>query len=280
MSRNIKSSISSPRQAAFTLVELLVVTGLIAVMAALAGPALVAIKGGEDMTKNAYDIAGLLEQARAYAMANNTYVFVGLEEVDASRTASVVPQLPGTGRVAVAVIASKDGTRDYDVTNGNLSIPPFVDQNGNPVSTGTNFVAISKLMYFENTHLASAGVLNGPSVAVNSSGSVGSGRMERPAIVANDCILANGSDCVTAFAWPLGIAYNSNSAQYNFGTVVNFDPQGVARLQTANNADAIGQYMEIGLEPAHGNVVQQTPPSNVAVIQIDAMTGATHIYRP
>jgi prepilin-type N-terminal cleavage/methylation domain-containing protein len=260
----------APRRVhAFTLIELLVVTGLIAIMAGLAGPALVAIKGGQDVTKTAYDISGILDQARAYAMANNTYVYVGMEEVDGSKNSSITPQLSGVGRVALAVVASDDGTSD-------------IDQNGNLVITGTNFTAISKVLLLEGTHLAAAGVLNGSSVAVNSDGSVGAGRMKRPAISTDYFVLASGtsSGAGAQFPWPLGATYNSSAARYNFNTVIDFDPQGVARIQTAGNSNTIGQYMEIGLLPAHGNVAPRTVPPNVAAIQIDAMTGATSIYRP
>src|SRR5438105_3601842 len=102
---------------AFTLVELLVVVAIIVMLMALAVPAFNAIKGGRDLTSAAYDIAGTFEQARAYAVANHTYAWVGIGEFDASKAASLAPQVSGTGRVAIVVVASKDGTRGYDVTN-------------------------------------------------------------------------------------------------------------------------------------------------------------------
>ena len=85
--------------------------------------------------KAAYDISGVIEQARSYAMANNTYVFVGLAEVDASNAESAAGQQSGTGRVVLAAAGSKDGTRNF---------------------AATNLVALSKIRRFDNLHLADA----------------------------------------------------------------------------------------------------------------------------
>src|ERR1700678_672955 len=85
------------RRAAFTLVELLVVVGVIVLMMTLAIPAFNAIRGGTDFTSQVYDISGTLEQARAYAMANNTFVLVGIAEVSAQQSTSANPQVSGTG---------------------------------------------------------------------------------------------------------------------------------------------------------------------------------------
>src|SRR5947209_4883926 len=61
----------------FTLLELLVVIGLIAILMALVTPAFTTLKSAGDVTSAAYTIKGALEQARTYAMANNTYTWIG-----------------------------------------------------------------------------------------------------------------------------------------------------------------------------------------------------------
>src|SRR4051812_39429273 len=91
---------------AFTLLELLIVVGIIGLLLALIGPAFTTIKGGTDVTSAAYTIKGVLDTARTYAKANNTYTWVGFKEVDVSQDSSVSPQAPGTGRVAMAIVAS------------------------------------------------------------------------------------------------------------------------------------------------------------------------------
>ena len=250
----------------FTLLELLVVMAVIAIMMVLIAPAFTALKSAGDTTSAAYTISGLLEQARAYAMANNTFVWVGFKEVDASRDSSISPQIAGIGRVAIAIVASRDGTRGYDATNNSLSNPAWTNY-----ANGANLVAISKLQRLENVHLASD--LNGVSYPPPAPPS----NMARPYINLNYYVIGNAAAAsVTPFDWPLGSALNAG--QYSFQKVINFDPQGVARLQTSSNTNGIGAYMEVGLEQAHGTVVPSSP--NVAALQIDCMTGSTRKYRP
>src|SRR5438874_4222309 len=92
----------------FTLLELLIVIGIIGLLLVLIAPAFTTIKGGGDVTSAAYTIKGVLDTARTYAKANNTYTWVGFKEVDVSRDPSISPQVAGTGRLAVAIVASKD----------------------------------------------------------------------------------------------------------------------------------------------------------------------------
>ena len=252
---------------AFSLVELLVVVAIIVAIISLVVPAFNGISGGSDFTKATYDIAGTFDQARAYAMANRTYVFVGIGEFDVNQSSSASPQSSGTGRVATAVVATRDGTKHYaGLTSGqgsdwqaNYAAP------GQPEYKGGHLIAISKLQHFENLHLASS--LPAPT----------GGSMARP-VVTTQYNLGNPA-CVsqTPFTWPLGSSLGGGY-QYRFDKVIQFDPQGVARITYATNDDTIVQWMEVGLQQTHGNVV--STGSNVAVIQIDAMSGATRIYRP
>jgi prepilin-type N-terminal cleavage/methylation domain-containing protein len=95
-----RNRISAPSSRGFSLVELLVVMAILVVMLALAGPAMNALKGANDVNQAAADLSGILEQARAYAMANNTFTYVGLHQVTGNDSS-----------VKFAVFASKDGTR-------------------------------------------------------------------------------------------------------------------------------------------------------------------------
>jgi len=257
-------SFSAFSTSGFTLVELMVVIAIVVILAALIAPAFTNLKSAGDITKTVYDIAGLLDHARSYAMSNDTYVWVGFEEVDVSKDVSVTPQAPGIGRVAIAIVASRDGTRGYDATNSSLPNPAWTNYNN-----GANLVAISKLQRFENMHLATT--LNGSGNQPPTSGN-----MARPYIQSNDDVIGNASTSVTPFDWPLGSAINAG--QYSFQKVINFDPQGVARIQYATNTDGIEAYMEVGLQGTHGTAVSSAP--NVAAIQINCMTGATRMYRP
>jgi Tfp pilus assembly protein FimT len=252
------------RFSAFTLVELLVVIAIILALTLLLAPAFTSLKTAGDTTTAAYTIGGLLEQARAYAMANNTFVWVGFKEVDASKDPSISPQTIGTGRVAVALIASKDGTRGYDVIN-----PAWIANYNSGTNVVTNLVAINKLQRFENVHLSTT--LNGFGHQPPTTGN-----MARPYIQSNNYVIGNAPTSLTPFDWPLGSALDAG--QYSFKKVINFDPQGVARIQYASNTDEIRADMEVGLQQTQGINVSSSP--NVVAIQIDCMTGATRTYRP
>ena len=265
------TSASAPRRskaAGFSMVEMLIVVVMMAIVIALAFPIVNSLNGSADVTKAAYEIKGVLDQARAYAMAKNTFVWVGFFEEDGSRT-SATPASSGTGRVVIATVASRDGTRGYDVTSSSLPTPAW-----SSYSNGANFVAINKLKKLDSLHLVDFG------------GVVSSGNMARPSYPANDSIkyTLGASNCtsVTSFDWPLGSALGAG--QYSFTKVIHFDPQGIARIQRSTNADQIVQAMEIGIQPTHGSVAPAVPSNqnvgNHAAIQIDCMTGATHIYRP
>jgi prepilin-type N-terminal cleavage/methylation domain-containing protein len=90
----------------FSLVELLVVMAVLVVMLSLAGPAMNALKGANDVNQAAADLSGLLEQARAYAMANNTFTYVGIAQTEKNNTY----------QVKLAVWASKQGIRQNNIS--------------------------------------------------------------------------------------------------------------------------------------------------------------------
>src|SRR5438046_8534154 len=70
----------------FTLIELLVVIGVIILLTVLLTPAFTNLKSAGDVTSAAYTIKGALDQARTYAIANNTYTYVGFYEEAATAT--------------------------------------------------------------------------------------------------------------------------------------------------------------------------------------------------
>src|ERR1700730_15470822 len=104
----------------FTFVELLVVTAIIGVLMALVTPAVKGVKSAGDVTSAAYTIKGVLEQARTFATANNTYVWVGFYEEDGSVPSTTPTATPGTGRLVMSVVASTDGTSLYGSNTGTI----------------------------------------------------------------------------------------------------------------------------------------------------------------
>jgi Tfp pilus assembly protein FimT len=217
--------------------------GIIVLLAALVGPAINAINGSGNLSKTASDISDLLQQARAYAMANNTYVYVAIDEFDANNAKLV----QGNGRIAVAIVASKNGIR-----------PAKLD--------GSGTIPVSKLQKFDNAHLAT--------------GEVGtSGNMERTTGAPEVVNLASQS-ATSPLTW------SSGGGSTEFRKVIEFDPQGVARPQVdlatpGVTGKTIVGWIEIGLQPSHGgNVSNAANEKNVAAIQVDGTTGVVRLYRP
>src|SRR5438128_9247493 len=97
------------RASAFTLLELLIVIGIIGLLLVLIAPAFTYIRGGTDVTSAAYTVQGVLDTARTYAKANNTYTWVGFFDEPAPDP-STNPATPGIGRIVVSIVASQDGT--------------------------------------------------------------------------------------------------------------------------------------------------------------------------
>jgi len=259
------------------MLELLVVLSIMILMTVLVAPAFTNRKSADDMTKAADGIKGLLDTARTYAKANNTYVFVGFAEVNASVNPSVSPQSAGNGRVAVAAVVSKDGSRQFQyVTSGQGSDWTFSYANG------ANLLAIAKLQTYENLHFVNFASWT-PTAHPSSN-------MARPSPTPSKTDPATltynlyTSSSVTPFTWPLGSPLGGGY-QYRFDKVIHFDPQGVARIAAPGNADEVTSVIEIDFQPAHGTVVPAGPPSNQdvgnnVVIQIDPSSGAIRVYRP
>jgi prepilin-type N-terminal cleavage/methylation domain-containing protein len=92
---------------AFTLLELLVVMGIIAVLMVLIAPAFTNIGDGKKMGRAINDVANILELARAEAMSTRSYVYVGFAN----------PTNSGTLELKVAALISIDGSSNTASTN-------------------------------------------------------------------------------------------------------------------------------------------------------------------
>ncbi|MEM9444798.1 MAG: prepilin-type N-terminal cleavage/methylation domain-containing protein [Verrucomicrobiota bacterium] len=90
--RHLKSS-------AFTLMELLVTIGIIALVIALASPTIHRSLFGGGSNKAVIEISNSVESARQFAISNGTYAYVAITEPD-----------PDTGKIYIATIASRDSS--------------------------------------------------------------------------------------------------------------------------------------------------------------------------
>lgn len=247
-----------------SLVELLVVIALIGVMTTLLVPSLSRM-AGSGPAKAYYDIAGVIENARTHAIANNTYVFVGFAETDVN-TPATEPQKPGIGRVYAAAVASKDGTRNFDWASSQVA-----SEWSSNYKNGDGLTPVVKLAYWDNVHMTAIlpRATTGPFA-------------ERPF---NNYKQIGDTISNTPFTWPLGKSLGPTSAAGSmyFDRVVMFDPDGIARMQ-ASTGNRIEQYVELCLQLSRGaedpGMPTDSSAGNHAAISINGLTGAVRIFRP
>jgi len=276
------------RWGAFTLVEMLVVMAIIVLILSMAGPAITALKGANDMSKAASDIASVIQVCRSYAVANNTYVYLGMGEFDASQPESATQAAASAtrgGRVAMVAVASKDGTRGY--TPFAAVISDVKNDWTSKYNKGANFSVIVKLQRYENLHLLDYG--QAPPA---------SGNMARPSLLSYYRFGSSDTNTVTPLTYPPG----STSPAYTFNKVIQFDPEGLLRIaptgapagnpgsSTYFSPDGVPDWIEIAFIQTHGSAVPNVgslfPSSasqntgNHVCMQIDGMKGTVRTYRP
>src|SRR5438105_8699421 len=219
-----RKATTSWKQSGFTLVEMMIVTGIIAILMVLVVPALTNLKSTGDVTSAAYTIKGVLDQARAYATANNTYTWVGFFE---ENVASTTPGTAGVGRLVMSVVASNDGTMLY---TGTLSSVVTL--------TPANLIQLGKLTKIDNLHLKTlaAPTATPPPDTFDT----------RPAVNSTAAQIGDTTPPSPSlrFQYPMG-----STAQYTFSKVVQFGPHGEGVIDNSNYTFA--PVSEIGLQPAH-----------------------------
>jgi type II secretory pathway pseudopilin PulG len=230
---------------------LLVVMGIIAILMVLIVPAFTSMKSGGDVTSAAYTIKGVLDQARTYAMANNTYVWVGFFEEDGSVPS---PASAGTGRLVMSIVASGDGTMMYTAPLTSLvTLAP------------ANLIQVGKLAKIDNVHLKTFpdATATPPPDTFDT----------RPAVGLSTARIGDNTPPSPSlrFQYPVG-----STAQYLFTKTIQFSPRGEAVIDNSNYT--FTPVSEIGIQPAHGSTPDTASP-NVGAIQFTGMAGNVKIYR-
>jgi type II secretory pathway pseudopilin PulG len=248
------------RHSAFTLIELLVVVGTIAMVIVLVIPAFTKIKSANDLTAAAYIIATSLEQGRSYAMANNTFVWVGFYEENTTVTAPThaTPPYPGNGRVLIATVFSSDGTKIYDDAEPTAHLPP------------NRIKQIGKLVRIEGVHITDIGAPPSPTPLTASADSLDA-RSSWPYSYAAG-IGADHFNRISSDS-PDATRFGFIAQDYTFSKSVRFNPRGEANL---NSTYSFKNAAEIGLKPTHGTIVDNSP--NVVAIQFGGVGGDFKVY--
>jgi type II secretory pathway pseudopilin PulG len=257
------------------LIELLVVVGIIGLLLVLMAPAFTYIKGGTDATSAAYTIKGVLDTARTYAKANNTYTWVGLLEENVANPASPNTDTPRVGRLLMSIVASKDGTNLYGST-------------GAATIDATRLIQVGKLIKIENVHVPLFVLGTGAGAA----DTFDARPSPSPASDANNfrfgelnAASPNTAPLTTPHNFQYPVASPAPAAQYTFSRLLEFSPRGESKVI---GDGAIRRVVEIGLIQTHG-VATPVPRSgggsawdfagNVVAVQINGFSGDVRIYR-
>ena len=237
--------------------------GIIAILMVLVAPAFTGVKSGNEITSAAYAIASALEQGRNYAMANNTYVWVGFYEEDttAITATNAAPPYPGKGRVLIASVFSTDGTKIYEDSDPVAQLP------------ADRIKQLGRLIKIEGIHITDIG---GPPLSTSSPASSVDSLDLRPnypytyaASIGADHFnrIDSESADTTRFAF--------TTQNYTFPKTVRFNSRGEANL---NSTYSLKNIAEIGLKPMHGSTVDNSAGKRVA-IQFGGVGGNFKIYR-
>jgi type II secretory pathway pseudopilin PulG len=248
------------RASAFTLLELLIIIGIIAVLLVLIAPAFTNLKSAGDVTSAAYTIKGVLDTARTYAKANNTYTWVGFYEENTTDAAPTnnSPAYPGKGRVLLATVTSKDGTKIFEDSDPAATLP------------SDRISQVGKLVKVEGIHLTDLG---NPSPTPNPTPAPDT-LLARPytpytegSPFDNFNRISSDSSDTTRFPFA--------AQNYTFYKTIRFNPRGEANI---NSTYALKHEGEMGIKPTHGNALDTNSP-NVVAIQFSGLGGDVKIYR-
>jgi len=223
---------------AFTLVEMLVVIAIVVILTAVTAPSIVSLNNSGQMNQVTLELRGMLEQARQYAVAQNTYVWVAFN----AQTSNNIDT------ISVAMVASMDGSDPGTMSSASLLSVPSAD-----------LTLISKVRSFQQFQLQVPG---GYSFALPVSVPT------TPAIASANAPASASSGGTATF----NIQIPGNTTTTPFAQFIQFTPSGEAR-NSSNPIDII----EFALEPAQNHTVPN--PNNVAVVQINGLTGEALVYR-
>lgn len=252
MSTSSRDSFRPGFRAAFSLVELLAVMGFMSLLVAVTVPAVSGLKGSGDLNRAVDEVTFALNRARAHAMTQNTYVWVGFVEESSLAPSASVPPYTGKGTLVMAVMASTDGTAIFE---DGAPATPLPEARLKP---------LGRMFKVANVHVTDLGVPSGTGEAHKLDG-----RPSAPYTDADDeaCRISSESGQQTPHPFQM--------SGYTFYKTIRFSPSGEV---TINGAPVPKRLGEIGLVPAHGDQVAANP-SNVAAIQFSGIGGNVRVYR-
>jgi len=232
----------------FTLIELLTVIGIISILAGVAVSGFSSI-GARNFSTQSLKISDMLEKARQYAVANNTYTWAAFYTSPATATQPA--------QVYVALVASVDGTSQV-LPSGSLgSTAQWSSGQVDTTVTGSKGALLDKVASF-------------PQMGLSNLGSYNSLISKLPALDSNN--LASLASSTGTPAGPSFLVNIPGLGPETFTQSIEFTPSGEAKVQAAPT-----QAIELDLCQYHGTAASSTM---VAVIRVNGFTGQIEVYQP
>jgi len=255
----MKISLKQPTARGFTLMELLVVIAILGIIIAVSLPALRGQNDAGNFSKSVEGIAGILDQARAYATAQNTYVWVAFYPLDPSALPAPYTDHGGE-QLYVVTYASNDGTDPVQWGAALSDIPiPYI-----PTGSPAEIVQLAKVRLFKQIHLVAETGSYFTSAQIPSLPAT----QNEPALPLSQVNfqLPLKSPALTLSDQPLPADESSKTL------VVGFTPLGSAQVGPSPVA-----YIELDFQPMQAANVLST--NNLAALRISGLGGLPTIYR-
>ena len=234
----------------FSLIELLVVIAVMTILVGLSIPAIRSMGGASRFDGSVLQVSGLLDEARSYAMAQNTYVWLAFYPVDA-------PDKSGE-ELYVVTLASSDGSNPFTGWDGTYAIPYTMSDSNTTVQS------VLKIATFKQLHLIAE--TDKYFTSPTQISTVPSTTPTAPASQLVFTLTAPGTGIT------LGEQQLPANADAPACAVIAFSPIGTV-LTGANLAATIG----LDFEPVKGQGILDT--TNIAALRISGLTGTVITYR-
>jgi Tfp pilus assembly protein FimT len=238
--------------------ELLVVLAILTILATVTIPSISGLNRSGRFNQGLSQITGVLEEARSYAVAQNTYVWVAFYPVDASQLTG--PQTDPSGdHLIVATYASNDGTDPINWTSGTYAIPYTAP-------TGTVISPILKVQNLTQLRMAPGG--NGIAYLNFNTGVLPSAMTGGEASPASNIV----------FSYPLpptGMILSQQPLPPGAApiSVIEFTPSGSAQVGAG-----LAGVVRVDFQPMKS--ASLVDDNNIASLGINGLMGLATRYRP